>query len=295
MIIDAHTHAFPAAAVEDPGSWAEAHNELHWRDLVLPSKGKASLQGWVKNHSFPEFMDRDNIDRCVLLGWYWETPKTCDLHNQEMGESLQNFPDRFSALAAVHPDGPSPDRLVSWALENRFAGFGELHPTVQGSSLQDPFWSELANRASEAGLVFNFHVTEPIGRKHTGRIPTSFEDFLHFIENHPKLKIILSHWGGGLFLYELNPYVRQRFQNVTYDTSASPLLYGPKIFSTALDIVGAEKILFGSDFPLKLYPRKKDQPGWKRFLDDIQAQKIAPGDTDSILGGNAQQLFGLDR
>ena len=44
--------------------------------------------------------------------------------------------------------------------------------------------------------------------------------------------------------------VEDLLRNIFYDTAASPLLYNDKIFDVSLEIVGANKILFGSDYPL---------------------------------------------
>ena len=293
MIIDSHTHAFPAAAVADPARWAEARGERHWLRLVTPAPGRASLQGWVNEEVFLSTMDRDGISRSVLLGWYWEEPATCAIHNEEMAGWIEKRPDRFSALAAVHPRGPAPREMVAYARERGFPGFGELLPAIQGSSLADPFWNELAALSAEAGLVFNFHVTEPVGRPHPGRVATPFEDFHRFICAHPDLTIILSHWGGGLFLSELNPFVRRQFANVYYDTSASPLLYDSTIFPIADRAVGSEKLLFGSDYPLRLYPRKDRAPGWSRFLGEIAEAELTAEARDHLLGGNAKVVFGI--
>ncbi len=293
MIIDVHTHAFPAAAQAAPGEWADAHGEAHWKKLVVSEPDHPSIQGWAGRNDFREIMDRDGIDRCVLLGWYWESPESCRLQNREAADWVSTAPDRFSAFASVHPDGGTPEDWLRLARDRNFMGFGELLPAVQNSSLSDPFWHELAAGAAEAGLWFNFHVTEPAGRPHPGRIETPFAELQEFIERHRNLKIILSHWGGGLFLSELNPFVKKRFQNVWYDCSASPLLYEPTIFEVAVRTVGAGKILFGSDFPLRLYPRKDRRPGWNRFLQSIATAEITSDDREKILGGNAKNLFGL--
>ncbi|MBC2601940.1 amidohydrolase family protein [Puniceicoccus vermicola] len=293
LIIDAHTHAFPKTAVADPAGWAAKQCEPHWQKLVVPEKGRPSLQGWVDQDAFLETMERDGINQAVLLGWYWENPESCQIHNEEMAQWLRDFPNRFRAMASVHPEGPSPSELVEWAVKNQFSGFGELLPSIQNSRLSEPFWSELAKLSSEAGLLFNFHVTEPVGRPHPGRTPTPLEDFEQFIAQNPDLKIILSHWGGGLFLHELNPYVRKLFRNVYYDCSASPLLYDSKIFATACEVVGPHKILFGSDFPLRLYPRKDQTPGWLRFLQEIRDQNLGSEQENQIFAGNAADLFHL--
>ena len=49
--------------------------------------------------------------------------------------------------------------------------------------------------------------------------------------------------------------VKEISKNVYYDTAASSFLYNPKIFELAIEIVGSEKIIFGSDFPI-LNPRR---------------------------------------
>ncbi|MAV14570.1 MAG: hypothetical protein CL705_01745 [Chloroflexi bacterium] len=49
--------------------------------------------------------------------------------------------------------------------------------------------------------------------------------------------------------------VKEISKNVYYDTAASSFLYDPKIFEIAIEIVGSEKIIFGSDFPI-LSPKR---------------------------------------
>jgi len=293
MIVDVHTHAFPADAQASPSGWAARQREAHWEKLVAPRNEGSSIQGWAGFDEFKKTMEEDGIDHCVLLGWYWENPDSCHQHNREVAEWLTAGAGRFSAFAAVHPSGGSASEWIATARENQFIGFGELLPALQGSSLDAPFWNELAEGAAEAGLWFNFHVTEPVGRAHPGRIETPFHQLQAFIERHPDLRIILSHWGGGLFLGEMNPFVRGKFRNVWYDCSASPLLYDDRIFEIAVRTVGAGKILFGSDFPLRLYPRRKDNPGWKRFLASIARTNLTEQEKKNILGENAARLFGL--
>lgn len=291
MIVDSHTHAFPAAAVQNPGSWARRFGESHWQRLVAPGDLSDSLQGWVTREDFLRKMDEDGIAAAVLLGWYWQNPDTCLAHNEEMAQWMRDHPQRFRALAAPHPGGPSASEQVQWAVESGFSGFGEILPTVQNSSLSEKFWHDLANLSTEAGLLFNFHVTESVGRNHPGRVPTPPGELQAFIESHPNLTIILSHWGGGLFLSELNPYIRKRFANVYYDSSASPLLYGFQIFPTACELVGSRKILFGSDFPLRLFPREEDRPGWSLFLERLRNERLKARDQENLFARNAQKLF----
>ena len=295
MVIDSHTHAFPSEAILNPEGWATRHNEDHWKQLVIPANGSPSLQGWVNREQFLSKMREDRVEGVVLLGWYWQNPDSCLEQNEEIVEWRRSDPGKFRALASVHPKGPSPEEMVTWAVDHDFSGFGEILPQVQNSNLGNPFWNELASIASDAGLLFNFHVTEPVGRFHSGKIDTPFSDLQEFILRHPDLKIVLSHWGAGLFLHELNPYIRNLFRNVYYDSAASPLLYEPSIFENACHVLDPRKILFGSDYPLRLYPRSEKKPGWSRFLREIQEQQIEPSVLAGILHGNANSLFGFGR
>ena len=101
----------------------------------------------------------------------------------------------------------------------------------------------------------------------------------------PDNRLILAHWGGGLFFYALlKKEVREALQNVYFDTAASPFLYDAAVWETAARIVGADKILFGTDYPL-LKPA--------RYFKEIDAGNLSAADRDLIKGGNAAALLGL--
>jgi predicted TIM-barrel fold metal-dependent hydrolase len=82
----------------------------------------------------------------------------------------------------------------------------------------------------------------------------------------------------------------ESLSNVYYDTAASPLLYDGAVWSRALPILGADRVLFGSDFPLNLYPKVDETPGLVRFVAEARA---APEVDANVLGGNAARLLGL--
>ena len=98
------------------------------------------------------------------------------------------------------------------------------------------------------------------------------------------MTIILAHWGGGLPFYALMPEVKKAIKNVFFDTAASPLLYSPQIYEQAVSLVGAERILFGSDYPLL-------EQG--RALKEITSLNLSEEAKNLILAGNAQRLLGM--
>ena len=59
--------------------------------------------------------------------------------------------------------------------------------------------------------------------------------------------------------------------------------------SRALAGFPASRVMFGSDFPLNLYPKLDETPGLIRFV----AEANAGGAGMDVLSTNAEQLFGL--
>ena len=295
QIIDSHTHRYPPEVFRNPYVWGIARKEQHWASLVAPTSGKKpSLQGWADREQMLEAMDEAGVDRAILLGWYWEQYATCELQNSWYAQWIKEDPQRFSAFAAVQPlAGKQALDTVRWAADEGFVGIGEMFPRVQGFAMDDPVWLKIVEFAIERGLAINIHVTEPVGRDYPGKVATPFADFQWLAQTYPELKLILAHWGGGLLFYELNPSVRQVFKNVYYDTAASPLLYNSKIYRSAVDIVGAKKILFGSDYPLRLYPHREHQPGFSGLLREVDRCELDPKAQECLLGGNVARLLDL--
>jgi hypothetical protein len=78
--------------------------------------------------------------------------------------------------------------------------------------------------------------------------------------------------------------------NLYFDTAASPLLYDRGVFRSAMDRVGAGRIIFGSDYPLILYPREARKPGFARFLGEIAGAGLTPGEREAMMGSNIRRL-----
>ncbi|MBU2631305.1 MAG: amidohydrolase family protein, partial [Proteobacteria bacterium] len=96
-------------------------------------------------------------------------------------------------------------------------------------------------------------------------------------------KIILAHWGGGIFFYNImKKETKDVFKNIWYDTAASLFLYDPQIYDLAATAGIMEKVLFGTDFPLL----KPD-----RYYKDMDNSNITPLQKQQVLGENAAVLF----
>lgn len=290
MTIDCHTHAYPPEVVSAPRKWAMAMDEPHWAELVDPLD-RGSIQGWSDPAGMLAAMDVAGVDQAVLLGWYWENASTCRWHNAVMAKWIAHAPGRFIGFAAVHPEGSVREQLEA-ARELGFSGVGELHLGVQGWDPRSDAWQVLAGWCVRNKWPVNFHVTEAAGTIQPGAVNTPLPWFMQIAEQAPDLKMILAHWGGGLPFFEQNPKLRPCLRNVCYDTAASPLLYDHTVFRRVVDLVGAERVLFGSDYPLRLYPRKQKRPDMERFVQAIRRNAgLSTEECRLIMGANFAALL----
>jgi predicted TIM-barrel fold metal-dependent hydrolase len=139
----------------------------------------------------------------------------------------------------------------------------------------------LLELAAELKLPVNLHVTDPASRKFPGRVETPLADFVRLAREFPQTTFILAHWGGGL---AWSPETAA-LPNVWFDTAASPLLYGPEVWAK----MRTDRMLFGSDYPLILYPQTEREPGFAGLL----AEARQAGASADVLGGNAERLLNL--
>jgi len=293
-VIDAHVHLYPPEAGREPTTWAAARGEPHWAQLCTRRRRNGCVadqpvQGFPSVDELLRDMDAAGVTQSVLLGWYWENHATCVEQNRFFARCVHEHPDRLAAFVSVHPAaGAAALAEITWAREYGFCGVGELSPHSQHVALNDPVWCDLLTRAGQLGLPVNLHVTDPKSRKFPGRVETPLGDFVRLAREFPQTKFILAHWGGGLAFDSEDRVLR----NVFYDTAASPLMYDPDVWARAIGAVGPERVLFGSDYPLILYPKSESVPGFTRILAEIKAAELEHKQALAILGGNAANLFG---
>ena len=291
MIIDAHTHRYPEEIFRDPQSFGQLYKEWHWLKLVSP-ENKKNLQGWSTRKKMIADMDKSEVGRAVLLGWYWENPETCELQNQWCSQWIARDPDRFIGFFSLHPELQNPIESLKRSIDLGFLGIGECHPWLQGASIQNENWMKCMEFAATEGWPVTFHVTEPVGHDYPGRVQTPFEEFLWLARQLPELKIILAHAGGLFPFYELNPKIRPELKNVHYDLAACPLLYNPEIYRKLIDVVGFKKILWGTDYPLRIFPATQKEPDFITFKNLVlKKAELSESEKDAIFGNNLLALL----
>ena len=272
MIIDFHTHIFPNPYLERDATFSH-----------LYSDPKARLRS---AEQLIEKMDRDGIDIAVTLGMGWQIHEFAVECNNYILESAKAFPDRLVPFCTVNPIlGEVAAVEVERCADLGARGIGELHSYTQGYRLDDEdVMSPIMEVAIDRGLIVLTHSSEPVGHIYAGKGTVTPDELCGFIELFPEAKIVCAHWGGGLPFYSLMPEVAEALQNVYFDSAASPFLYTPNVFSNAVNLVGPDKVLFGTDYPLISH---------KRLLAQVESQALDPDVKAGVLGANARRLLGL--
>ncbi len=279
MIIDFHTHIFPPEIRRAREIYFPAESAFK----LLYDSEKAELAGAA---DIVETMDAQGVDLSVVFGFPWKNPDTCRRHNDYIIEAVARFPGRLKGFCCVDPLHPSAPDEVARCLDAGLSGVGELAFYEMGFpdhclKCLDPIMAICAERNVPALI----HTNEPVGHAYPGKAPLGLADIYGLASRFPKNRVVLAHWGGGIFFYNLlKKAVREALANVWFDTAASPYLYAPEIYAAALRLAGPDRILFGSDFPL-IRPM--------RYFREVAAAGLSEEEISAILGGNARKVLGV--
>jgi len=279
MIIDFHTHVLPPQVKQKRGQYID-------RDpcfALLYAKKEAKI---ATAEELIDSMDRAGIDVSVIVNLGWMTHELCAETNDYILESIARYPKRLVGFCTVQPQSlDAAIAEIERCAQNGAKGIGELRPDIQLLDLEDEaIISPLMETIKKHRLILLTHASEPAGHDYPGKGIITPDVLYPFITHYPDVTIVCAHWGGGLPFYALMPEVKKALHNVYFDTAASPFLYQPRIYSLASELVGADKILFGSDFPL-LPPT--------RLLQEIKSVALTEEEKDLILSGNAKRLLKL--
>jgi hypothetical protein len=277
MIIDAHTHLFPEDVRKNRSFFCR--RDEGFRIIYGNEKARlASLEDLVRT------MDRDGVERSVICGFPWKDPAVCREGNDFLLHCWHQYPRRLIPFACLPLRLPRiAERELERCLSLGMHGIGELAFYQQETSHRDMRrLSAILQPLSGQGIPLLLHANEPVGHDYPGKSLKDLWPIYQLLLALPGMNIILAHWGGGFFFYELMPEVARAARMVYYDTAASPFLYRPLIYKIALKIVGAERILFGSDYPL-ISPA--------RYFDELKRVRLSGEAQVLIKGRNAQRLL----
>jgi predicted TIM-barrel fold metal-dependent hydrolase len=277
LILDAHTHIFPEEICRCREDYFA--DEPAFRLLYDSPQGRM-----LQAAELVEALEAEGLKGAVVLGFPWRQERLWRRHNEVILAAMRRWPRFLRGFCAVHPLEPGAVREAERCLAAGFRGVGEI-----AWYLEDPGTDLLAVLAPIAEVCQHYraplllHTNDPLGPPYRGKAAISLAGIYEAIKAFPEVTWILGHWGGGLPFYGLvKKEVPDTFRNVYFDTAASPYLYRPQIYRLAAEMVGPEKILYGSDYPL-IPPR--------RYLAEMEAADLPEEWKALILGKNLANLL----
>jgi uncharacterized protein len=277
MILDAHTHLFPEEICR--------HREDFFADepafQALYDSPKSRMVG---PEELLAAMAEEGVEASVVSGFPWRQERLWRRQHEVILEAMRRWPRKIIGFCNVNPLDSAARREVERCLAAGFRGVGELAWYVDdpGDDLEY-FLKPLAELAQHYGAPIMLHMNDPVGAPYPGKAAIRLEAIYNLIKKFPEVTWILAHWGGGLPFYGLlKKDAPEVFRRVFFDTAASPYLYRPEIYRLAAEMVGPEKILFGSDYPL-LRP--------KRYLYEMEEANLPEDWRRMILGENLARLL----
>lgn len=235
-----------------------------------------------------ERMDKLGIDRAVL--WYigLDYEETV-VNNNWIASLVRRHPDRLIGFTCVYPldvDGALKELKRCIDLPE-FKGL-KMHPSVQNFKMNDPSVLRVVREAKEYNIPLVLHVTtaasEPLTAAEARRIQQQRDEseeghlsaskwLWDVIKTYNSPKVIAAHMGG---LYE--PRIQE--STITFQTTGACT----EAIEYAYETVGAERVIFGSDFP---FFEISDE------IAKIRKAKIPSAAKKKILGDNAEKLLKL--
>ena len=264
MIVDVHTHIFPPRMIA-----ARA-------ELAAADAGFTELYGDPHARMATAFdllasMDAAGIDVSVASGFWWQSAVHAAEHRAYIFEVAAASNGRILPFVPLAPD--EPIQAAAGA-----TGLGEVRVTAAGP------WTA---KAAANGLPLLVHCSEEVGHAYAGKAGGLRPGALWgLVSAHAGIRVIAAHWGGGFPFYALMPEVRAVLGSgrLVFDTAASSLLYDPRVFEVATNLVGEGLVLWGSDFPLRA--QADDRARTEAAIRDL-------GLRAAIMGDNAARLLHL--
>lgn len=280
MRIDFHTHVFPPPFRQDRSRYFSGEPAFK----AIYDSPRARLAGVSE---LLQHMDEAGIGKSVVFGFPWQAHDLAKQHNDYVLEAVYRYSDRLVGLCCFSPLMREAGKETERCLKGGLAGVGELAVYGDGLTTEvSDLLEEVMAIAFDHGAIVLMHTNEPVGHQYRGKAPMTLGQIYGFVKRYPSNRIVLAHWGGGLPFYALmKREVKGALENVWFDTAASPYLYDPGIYPVVGNIVGFEKILFGSDYPLL---------GPSRYFEEMEKAGLSGNEIDQVSGGTAAFLLHLE-
>jgi len=261
-IIDAHAHIYPEKiakkATDTIGVFYDIEMEMPagTAERLLEEGGRAGVSRYVV-HSVAT------------------TAHQVRSINEFIRREMEAHPE-FIGFITLHQDLTEDEvrAEVDWAVENGFRGI-KLHPDFQKFNIDDEV-AQKFYRAASGRLPILFHVGDD---RYDYSKP---ERLVRMARRYPELTFIAAHFGGYRCWDDAALYAG--LPNVYFDTCSSLPFISPERARQIIDMLGAERFFFATDFPMW------DAVGEMERFNEIP---MTSQEREMILSGNIKRLLGI--
>jgi predicted TIM-barrel fold metal-dependent hydrolase len=262
---------------------------LQWE---IPSPDNAALaQRWASE------LDRHGVRRAALIS-------SAPADEESVSAAVASHPDRFFGYFLFDPTRPDAVDRVRAAVANSHLHCMCLFPAMHTYSIVDERVVPILEIASDNGLAVFVHCGAlSVGVRKKLGLPSQFDLrfsnplALHPVALHfPKLRFVVPHFGAGLFREAL--MLADLCPNVYFDTSSTNRWMSYEgldlraVFRRALEVVGARRLLFGSDS--SFFPRGWNEEILRQQTTALYELGIEREQASLILEGNLEALHTRD-
>ena len=252
-LIDFHTHVYP-----DSIAVKATKNVRDFYDGI----GEDGVDGRVE--TLLAHADQAGITECVILPVATKPERT--RHINEFIVAQASAQPRLYGFGTVHAAMDDLMGEVDYIRENGLRGI-KMHPDYQTFDIDDPRMFPVYEQIQgEMPIVF-----------HMGDLRYDYSHpakLRHVLELFPKLQVVAAHFGG----YQMRDIAKEVLSDTKclFDTSSSLMFMQPGEAEKLIRHYGADRFLFGSDYPmwdpvmelkrfskLDLTDDEKEQIAWK--------------------------------
>ncbi|MEG2260914.1 MAG: amidohydrolase family protein [Raoultibacter sp.] len=200
-------------------------------------------------------------------------PNVVESINDFIAEECRTHPE-FIGFAALHQDYPNPEAEIERAIGLGLRGV-KLHPDTQKVNMDDPRLMRIYE-IIEGRLPLIVHTGD---YRYDYSHPRRLQSILH---TFPHLVVDAAHFGGWSIQDEAITYLKN--ENCFLDMSSTMGFIGDAHTKRLVDTYGADRILFGADFPMW-----NPTTELERFC-DLGFSEV---DREKMLWHNAERFLGM--
>ena len=225
-LIDMHTHIYPPAIARKAAASIREFYQL----------GTDEMDGTAET-----LLTRGTeagIDRFVILPVSMRPERTRHI-NDFILEQVAREP-RFLGFGTIHAGMENLTDEVQYIMDSGLRGL-KMHPDSQVFAIDDERLFPVYEMAREK-LTILLHMGDTrYDYSHPARLR-------RVLENFPRLQVIAAHF-GGYSMYE-TAYELLRDKDCIFDVSSSMMFMADGVAEKYINIYGAERMAFGTDYPL---------------------------------------------